>query len=318
MKKSNLILKAMFFVAVALSVTSCGDDDPAPSTPTASAFVEANANFSSLKAALDRADLTATLNGAGPFTIFAPTNDAFEEFLDDNNFLTLNDVPVDVLRNVLLNHVVSGTVRSTDLTNGYVKTLATNTDGDNLDLYVDIRAGVILNAGPEVTAANTVVSNGIIHVIDEVIALPTVVTLAAANPAFSSLVAAVSQEGLVPTLSSLTAPAPFTVFAPLDSSFQALIDADPNDGLSSIQDILALTNLSDILTYHVVSGAMVRAEDITNGQVVNPLGPGTFTMSTAGGVSMTDSNMRVTNVIVTDVTAINGVVHAIDNVLLPQ
>lgn len=313
MKKTKLIFKTLLVLAISTAIVSCGDDDDnnAPAIPTASAFVAANANFSSLGAALDRADLTATLNGTGPFTIFAPTNAAFDAFLAANNFATLNDVPVDVLRNTLLNHVVSGNLQSTALTNGYVKTSATNGDGDALDLYVDIRSGVLLNGVATVTAPNNIVSNGVIHVVDEVIALPTVVTLAVANPDFSNLVAAVGQQGLVPTLNSA---GPFTVFAPLNSSFDALIAELPS--LNNINDVLALTNLTDVLTYHVLPSA-VRAEDITNGITPSTVQGGTFTINTTGGVNITDGQSRTTNVVVTNVTAINGVVHAIDNVLLP-
>ncbi len=315
MKKTNFLIKTLFLAVITLSAVSCDDDDNTiTAEPTIAAVVAGNANFSSLKAALDRADLTSTLNGAGPFTVFAPTNAAFSAFLQANGFANLEAVPVDVLRNTLLNHVVTGSVASTALTNGYVKTNATNSTGNFLDLYVDIRAGVVLNGGPEVTSADNEALNGIIHIVDEVIALPTITTLAVANPNFSSLVAALGQQSLVATVSSA---GPFTVFAPLNSSFQALIDADPNDNISSIQDILALPNLTAVLTYHVAPGA-VRAAAITNGLVVNTANTGTsFTINTTNGVRITDANGRVTNVLVTDVTATNGVVHAIDNVLLP-
>jgi len=318
MKKVQFILKTLFVMALATSIVSCGDDDenpPAPATPTATAFVNANANFSSLGAALERAGLAATLDGAGPFTIFAPTNLAFQEFLNENGFASLEAVPVDVLRNTLLNHVVAGSLLSTALTNGYVKTSATNADGDLLDMYVDVSTVVVLNGEAEVTAANTVVSNGIIHVVDAVIALPTVVTLAAANPNFSNLVDALLQEDLDLVLSASTAPAPFTVFAPLNSSFDALIAENPV--FNNFQDVLNLSNLAGVLTYHVVGNAAVRAEDITNGQVVTTVQTGTFTINTTTGVQITDANGRIINVVATNVTAMNGVVHAISNVLLP-
>lgn len=315
MKKTKFLLKTLFVAVFAISAVSCDDDDNnVAAQPTIAAVVNSNPNFSSLKAALDRAGLTSVLNGAGPFTVFAPDNDAFDDFLTDNGFANLQAVPEDLLRNTLLNHVITGSVASTALTNGYVKTNATNSTGDFLDLYVDIRAGVVLNGGPEVSSADNAALNGIIHVVDEVIALPTITTLAVANPNFSNLSAALGQQSLVATVSSA---GPFTVFAPLNSSFQALIDADPNDGLNSIADILALPNLTAVLTYHVAPGA-VRAASITNGLVVNTANTGTsFTINTTNGVRITDANGRITNVVVTDVTATNGVVHAIDNVLLP-
>ncbi|MGJ8684560.1 MAG: fasciclin domain-containing protein [Nonlabens sp.] len=320
MKKLLTNFKVLFLAVIAISAISCdGDDDNGnvlDNNNSAYDLTVDNPDFTILNAALLRTGLDVTLDqSGGTFTVFAPTDVAFQQFLDDNGFATIDDVPTLVLRNTLRNHVLSTVATSTDLTSGYVKTNAQNADGDFLDLYVDVTTGVVLNGGAEVTAADNSVDNGVVHVVDEVIALPTVVTLAAANPIFSNLVVAVDQEGLVPTLSLTTTD--YTVFAPTNDAFQALIDADPADGISSVQDILNLATLSDILTYHVVGGAAVRAGDIMDGMVVDPIGPGTFTINTTAGVVITDATGTETNVVVTDVTAINGVVHAIDFVLRP-
>lgn len=320
MKKVITNFKVLALAFLAIGAVSCEDDDDngnvVDNNNTAFDLTVGNADFTILNAALLRTGLDATLDTSGAtLTVFAPTNDAFEDFLDDNGFSSIDDVPVLVLRNTLRNHVLGSVARSTDLTSGYVKTSATNSTGDFLDLYVDTDSGVVLNGDAEVVTADINVDNGVVHVVDEVIALPTVVTLAAANPIFSNLVAAVDQEGLVPTL-SLTS-TDYTVFAPTNDAFQALIDADPADGISSIQDILDLSTLTDILTYHVVGGAAVRAEAITDGLVVDPIGPGTFTINTTNGVVITDASGTQINVIVTNVTAVNGVVHAIDFVLRP-
>ncbi len=330
----NLLKKAQYllFAGLAFAAVSCDDDDDGPidNSNTILDITANNANFSILNQALVQTGLDATLDASGTFTVFAPTNAAFQSLLDADPNDGLNS-PADLLalpslRNILLNHVLNTEVRSTQLANGYVKTLATD-DGTNtgnaLDLYIDITdlagSGVVLNGGPAVanpaTDADIEADNGIVHIVDGVITLPTVATLAVANPDFSNLVAALSQESLVSVVSDTNAT--LTVFAPLNSSFQTLIDSDPNDGLTNINDVLGLSTLSDILTYHVVNTASVRAGDITDGLVVNPVGPGTFTINTSGGVIITDTNGRTIEVIVTDVTAVNGVVHAIDNVLLP-
>ncbi|MEO9503544.1 fasciclin domain-containing protein [Nonlabens ulvanivorans] len=317
MKKLITNFKVLMLVALTIGAASCTDDDDnggvLDNNNSAYDLTVDNADFTILNAALLRTGLDATLDQAGgTFTVFAPTDTAFQTFLSANGFATIDDVPVLILRNTLRNHVLGTVARSTDLTDGYVKTSATNGDGDALDLYVDLTAGVVLNGGAEVTMADVSVDNGVVHVVDEVIALPTVVTLAAANPSFSNLVTAVDQEGLVPTLSDDTAT--FTVFAPTNDAFQALIDESTTDGLNNISDVLALSNLTDVLTYHVVSGAAVRAENIVDGANVDPIGPGTFSIT---GTVITDAQTRDTNIIVTNITSINGVVHAIDNVLLP-
>ncbi len=319
MKKLVISFKILILAVIAVTTMSCDDDDNnnvLDNNNSAFDLTVDNADFTILNAALLRTGLDATLDqSGGTFTVFAPTDTAFQAFLTANSFASIDDVPVLLLRNTLRNHVLGTVATSTDLTSGYVKTSAINENGDSLDLYVDITSGVILNGGAQVTGADNSVDNGVVHVVDEVITLPTVVTLAAANPSFSSLVTAVTQEGLVPTLSLTTTD--YTVFAPLDSSFQALIDVDPADGIASVQDILDLATLSDILTYHVIDGAAVRAGDIMDGMVIDPIGPGTFTINTTSGVVITDATMTETNVTVTDLTAINGVVHAIDFILRP-
>ena len=175
-----------------------------------------------------------------------------------------------------------------------------------------------MNGGASVSAANLLALNGVVHVVNEVVTIPNVVTLAAANPDFGNLAAALTQEDLLGVLSTEagTAPAPFTVFAPNNDAFQNFLDEDPNDGFNTIQDVLDLPFLSDVLTYHVLSGA-VRAGDITDGIMPGTVQGETITINTPDGVTITDQNGRVVNIIATDFTGSNGVIHVLDNVILP-
>ncbi len=322
------IFKPLAIAAVAclaFSVTSCDSDDDANSIALDNSIFDTtvgNPDFDSLNAALIRTGLNTTLDQAGTFTVFAPTDEAFAEFLEDNNFASLDDVPTPLLTNVLLNHVLASANTSASLQTGYYKTLATNSEGDNIDMFIEIENGnVEINDDSDVITADLVRDNGVIHVVDEVIDIPTIAVLAGSNPAFETLGVALSQEDLVDPFASNNMSgavrAPYTVFAPTNAAFQALIDADPNDGIASINDILALPNLSDILLYHAVSGAAVRAEDITNGLVVDPITDGTFTITTTGGLFITDGSGTNVNITATNVTASNGVVHVIDFVLRP-
>ena len=191
------LLKIALFALIAVGFTSCNDDDnnPVVKTNTIADFVAANGDYSSLKAALDKAGLTSTLAGAGRFTVFAPNNAAFSAFLNANGFTSLNDVPAPLLKNLLLNHVVGGVVMSGDLTTGYVNTLATEASSNAyLSLYVNVSSGVKLNGMSTVTSADIEVDNGIIHAVNSVIGLPTVVTFATADPTFTSLVAALTRQ----------------------------------------------------------------------------------------------------------------------------
>jgi uncharacterized surface protein with fasciclin (FAS1) repeats len=320
MKKKTFILMA--FVMSLLTLTSCSDDDNntvnLPTTNTIADFVAANSDFSSLGAALDRAGLTAVLDGSVEYTVFAPNNAAFDAFLQANGFADLEAVPVDVLTQVLLNHVVSGTNTSADLATGYIETLAEEaTTGNNINMYVNTANGVVLNGETSVTTANVDVDNGVIHAVNSVIALPTVVTFATADSTFGSLVAALTREDsftYVATLSTSGSPAPFTVFAPTDQAFADLVVE--LEGVNSLADIPTAT-LEATLNSHVVAGSNVLSTSLMNDMMVSTLGD-SFTINTTGGATFTDLNGRTGNIIVTDVQAANGVIHAIDKVILPN
>jgi len=315
------LLKTTLIFFLSISFLSCSSDDdnsgdPAPEL-TIAAFVAGNADYSSLLAALERANLVTVLDGTDDFTVFAPNNAAFDTFLTANGFDNLNDVPVDVLTNLLLNHVVNGTVESTQLSTGYVSTLAVygNTEA-NLSLYVDTSNGVNLNGISSVTTADISASNGVIHAVNTVIGLPTVVTFATADPTFANLVAALTRPDQPDFVSVLsipegTDPAPFTVFAPTNAAFADLLT---ELGLNELADIDTAT-LTATLNTHVIAAANVRSGDLVDGTVTT-LG-GDITIGASDG-TITDPNGRVSNIIVVDVQAANGVVHAIDKVILPQ
>lgn len=314
------LLKISLIVFIALGITSCSDDDdnnPTPPTNTIADFVASNDDYSSLEAALDKAGLTATLAGQGDFTVFAPNNAAFAAFLTANGFASLDDVPTSLLTNVLLNHVVSGKVMAADLSTGYINSLATeSTSGKNLSMYVNTSSGVNLNGVSAVTTADIAVDNGVVHAVNAVIGLPTVVTFAVADPTFNILVSALTradQPDYVAVLSTPagTSPAPFTVFAPTNDAFVALLAELGASGLGDIDG----TVLTATLNTHVIAGANVRAEDLVDGTVTTL---GANLVVDASNATLTDPNGRVSNIIVVNVQASNGVVHAIDKVLLPQ
>jgi len=325
MKLISKTLKILPLLLVMIGLQSCSNDDD-NSTPQQMDIVEtaiASPNLTSLVAALQRADgnLVGVLSGDGPFTVLAPTNQAFQTFLTDNGFASLEEVPTDVLSQILLNHVISGDVASTDLTtagSGYTNTSATGPGGNNLSLYFNTSNGVTFNGVSTVTTADVSTSNGTVHIVDAVIGLPTVVDFALANPALSSLVAALQSAdsqspspNLIPTLSGN---GPFTVFAPTNDAFAALLtELDPS-GATTLGDVPPAT-VQAILTYHVVSGN-VTSGNIPSG-AVNTLG-GEITLN-ASALTITDPNSRVSNIITSlvDIQAINGVVHAIDKVVLP-
>ncbi|WP_178984666.1 fasciclin domain-containing protein [Winogradskyella helgolandensis] len=323
----NFTLLAVFLLTI--GTTSCSDDDDNVTTPATTTVIDValENNLTSLAAALQATDLVTTLQGEGPFTVFAPTNDAFAQLLADTG-LDLDNLSTDeeaLVRNILLNHVIIGsTVTSTDLVNagsGYTNTAATGPNNANLSLYYTTSNGVMLNGSSTVTNADNTATNGIVHIVDDVIGLPTIATFATTNPALSNLVAALqladSGTPTVPyiaTVSDATA-GPFTVFAPSNDAFaDLLLELDPS-GNTALGDLDAAT-VDAVLTYHIVSGN-VQSSGLPNGTVTTLGGDITADNS---AFTLTDPNSRVSNIVTSlvDIQSINGVVHVIDKVLLPM
>ncbi len=315
MIKLRNFLPFLMLGLAAFTFASCDDDDDDDLLDIVDTAI-ADARFTTLVDALTRADLVSTLQGDGPFTVFAPTNDAFTAFLAANGFASLDDVPVDLLTNILLNHVVSGKVLSSDLTAGYISTLATeSTTDNNISALVNLTGGVFINSS-EVIETDIETTNGVIHVVSSVIGIPSVVDIALNNSNFSTLVAALTRADLtVDFVGTLSGVGPFTVFAPTNAAFQALLDSDPI--WNTINDIPVAT-LEAVLLYHVVSGANVLSSTLSDGQVITALSGGTFTINITGSaVSITTSSSGTANITAVDVQGGNGVVHVVDAVLIP-
>ena len=321
-------MKTIKFTKIALlafltfGLFACSDDDDGGDviTPsnTIADFVAGNPDYSSLGAALEVTGLDATLDGTANFTVFAPNNAAFNSFLSNNGFNSLDEVPEDVLTEILLNHVQEGEIMSSALSTGYIESMATGMASDQpLSLYINTDDGVTINGVSSVTTADVEVDNGIIHAVDAVIGLPDVTTFATADPNFDILVQALTADEsftFVETLMMSEAPAPFTVFAPTNTAFANVLAELELAGLGDIPADL----LSSILSYHVVAGANVRAEDLTDQMMVETLETGTFTINLGENVTITDENGRTATIVATNVQANNGVIHALDTVILPE
>lgn len=261
-----------------------------------------NADFSTLVAAVTRAGLVDTLKGTGPFTVFAPNNKAFT----DSGITDVNSVPVDQLKTILLYHVVAGNVPSSAVTAGPVDSAA------NLTIFIGTQGGVKLNGGnavqggANVTQTDITASNGVIHVIDRVILppdIPTCATYGGLSELVTAVGAAAGLPGGTSVLDALKATGPFTVFAPTDAAFQAI--TAPSD--SAV--------LRDVLLYHVVSGAVessaipAKADTLLNNSWGNGV---TLLFEPNSGVKVNGANVAIA-----DIKCTNGIVHVIDQVLLP-
>lgn len=323
MKNLLNLKKLALLTLVVILGTSCNNDDDnmdnatvVPMDNTITGIAVSNTDFSILVEALTKADLANTLKGAGPFTVFAPTNAAFVAFLKTTPYATLNDVPKEALTQILLNHVVSGNVKSTDLKTGYIKTLAKGSASttNTLSMYVNTDSGVKLNGVSKVTTADIIASNGVIHVVDAVIGLPTIVDHALANPNFTTLVAALTYNpasGFAGILSGTTS-SPFTVFAPTNDAFGAFLAETGFSGLSAIPANV----LEKTLKYHVIAGANVQSTQLTENQVVTAFSGQNLTVKFTP-TRLLDVSGRNCNIIAVDVQCSNGIIHVLDKVLLP-
>jgi transforming growth factor-beta-induced protein len=264
--------------------------------------------FETLVAAVTAAGLVDTLSGEGPFTVFAPTDDAFAKLPAGTVEGLLNDIPA--LTNILLYHVSPGEFMAADVV--ALDEIGT-VQGSPISIEVT-DAGVVLNGNANVIITDIQASNGVIHVIDTVLLPPSgeaqapeltnsITDIAVANGSFTTLVAALGAAGLDGVLDSEGA---YTVFAPTDAAFAAL-PAGTVDAL--LNDIPALT---DILLYHVVAG-VVPAADVVTLDNADTLNGAPIFINAADGVVLNGS----VNVVTTDIQADNGIIHVIDAVLLP-
>jgi len=323
MKRSNIVLSVL--LVLTFVVAACA---PAP-TPAPTAMPEptkmpeptampepvlkdivdtavADGRFTTLVTAVTAAGLVDTLKGEGPFTVFAPTDDAFAKLPAGTIEELLKPESKQALTDILLYHVVSGKVMAADVVG---LTSATTVLGKDVAIKVDMGNVYINDAQVIITDIET--SNGVIHVIDTVILPPaelgTIVDIAVADGRFTTLVAALQAAGLVETLSG---EGPFTVFAPTDDAFAKL----PAGTVESLLKPENLEQLKNILLYHVVSGKVMAADVVGLTSAPTVLGQDVTITVKDGNVYLNDT----VQVIITDIEASNGVIHVIDAVLLPK
>lgn len=314
-KKNKLSFIALF-VASTLFFVSCSEDENTQPTKDIVETAIASPKLSTLVAAVKKAGLVDALKASGNKTVFAPTNEAFQTLLDSNsNWNSLDDIPLETLKSVLLFHVIAGeNVKSTNLSDGYVKTLATGPNDEKLSLQVKTAPSVKFNGGAKPVTTDVMTSNGVVHIIDKVMLPPNIVTLALNNAGFTTLVAALKDSRhTTDFVSVLSGNGPFTVFAPTNDAFQALLDS--NDSWSSLTDI-PITTLDSVLKYHVVNKKNVQSDELTNNQSITMLSGGTVTTDLSNGAKLKTSSEQNVTITATDVQGTNGVIHVIDTVML--
>ena len=214
-----------------------------------------------------------------------------------------------------------GGIEYRDFKTGYFKTAAKSDASQTpMSIHIEqVNMRVTLNGESRITQGNVRATNGIIHVVDKVIPIPSIVTFAKADKGLTNLLTALTRSDLTADFASIlstnlgTAPAPFTVFAPTD---QAFIDLLVELGVQSLSDIDEPT-LKATLTYHVIGETNANSTMLSDNLELNTLG-GPITANVTGGATLTDGNNRVSKIIAVDIQADNGVIHVIDKVILPN
>lgn len=301
--KTKTFLLALMAMVTFTTMGCKKDDNNNDVTPTEKSNIIELAQdngFNSLATALTITNLVDNLEGEGPFTVFAPTDEAFAALLSEIGQTDINDVPVEVLEQILLYHVVPQNLNSTQIADGKVVTL----QGE--ELTVSTMGGIKINDVSVVMPYDVEASNGVIHTIDQVLVpatisqfVNTILEPAYFNSNFSKLVSAVVKANLVATLLEAEG---ITIFAPDNNAFMASgIDPEAVDAQT----------LAAVLTYHVVAAKVmsteIPAEAVTvNGNKLH------FSLVSSG--NFINGNVQITAV---DIEAGSGVIHLVDRVILP-
>jgi transforming growth factor-beta-induced protein len=295
-KRSRRLAVTLTLISV-IVVAGCDDDDD-PIVPTTEDLIETleAEGFSTLLLAIEEAGLTETLRGAGPFTVFAPTDEAFENLPEGALDELLADT--EALETVLLYHVVPGRITTDDLVDDQILTTV-----EERPVRVTLEGEVAKVNRVDVVEADIEAENGVIHSIEAVLTPVEDNVDTAIQLELNTLVTAIQEAGLEETLRS---EGPFTIFAPTDEAFDELPEGTLEELLG---DPEALAN---VLTYHVVDGRFFAA-DLEDGMELETLQGGTVTISIGEEVGVNDA--AVTEA---DVLTSNGVIHVINAVLNPE
>ncbi len=257
--------------------------------------------FETLVAALKAADLVETLEGEGPFTVFAPTDEAFDKLPAGTLENLLKPHSKSQLQAILTYHVVPGRAAAAEVTKmDSAKTVL------GQSLTIKVKDGKVMVDGATVTQTDIDCSNGLIHVIDGVVMPKDIVDMAVAAGSFKTLVQALKAAGLVETLKGA---GPFTVFAPTDAGFEKL-------PAGTLADLLKPENkdkLTSILTYHVAAGNL-RAPDLAKMKSLKTVQGQELTLEAMHGKVSVDR----ASVVTPDIGCANGVIHVIDSVIMPK
>jgi uncharacterized surface protein with fasciclin (FAS1) repeats len=340
MRGTKMLLLMLVFSVIAFSCSDDDDNSPDPEQ-TVLEIAMANENFDVLEAAAVKAGsgVTTVLSGSTDITVFAPTDAAFVTYLGVANeaaaLTAVNALTSGAAADLLTYHVIAGSEIEADEIAAGTTAVTTARATNNKAFVTKTGTTVTINSALVVTA-DVDASNGVIQIIDAVLTPPggnivSVATSATNAPNFGILAAALTKADLLTTLQGN---GPFTVFAPTDDAFLALLRSaafynNPDlteaqaietiNGLTTSSAPLSLTTLTQVLLYHVVP-ASGYSINLTNNQVLTTAktaAPNTVTIGVGSSITVDGSASDPSTVTAANISATNGVIHVVDKVLLP-
>lgn len=309
MKATKKFILPILLLITSIGISACSDDNTVEAPKTIVDVAVADAQFSTLTAALTKAELVTALKGTGPFTVFAPNNTAFGKA----GITSLDGLTKEALTPILTSHVLSGKVLAADVKSGTGSTLNT---ANNIYFSVN-SSGVFINGNIKVVSTNISASNGVIHVIDNVIIPPSksLVQIASTTADFTELTSLVlaADPSVAKALTDASATG-LTVFAPTNAAFNELYKTTPKATLLAPANKKLLT---DVLLYHVVGGR-VFSTDLPNvtGEVAT-VNTAKIKFDLTNGAKVVGKTSGNSTITAANILATNGVIHVIDKVLLP-
>lgn len=328
MKSFPRFLYSLIFLSTLFVFSNCErtifvDATPDVVTPTTLEFIRNTPgikdDLTEFSALISEFGLEDKLKGSGPFTIFVPTNEAFGFLVEDNpDWNSFEDIPQATLQEILDYHFVSDQkVILQDTFIGFVNTSKTTDFDAFASLLVKSEGSIRLNGERSVTLQDVETQNGVVQVLQEVILPPTVYDLVEADSRLSTLTKLLERDDFSTDFTEvLNGTGPFTIFAPTDSAF---LDYLLIEGISSV-DAIATADLEQILLNHVSNVDNLRQTDLTTiGNKIQTLNGSTLEIVALAGnnlLGISGSNSPA-KYIDNNGQAINGVVHLVDNILLP-
>jgi uncharacterized surface protein with fasciclin (FAS1) repeats len=330
--KTSLLKPLLLLLALSL-FSACSDDDDSDTDPNPAATdltgkLNADSRFSLFVDALKRTGLDASLD-AGTYTVFAPTDAAFNAWISDMGYTDLDALEMgmgsEALQRVVAYHIIKGRYLSTSLQSGYSKSLGINNAKDTLRFYLEAGAQIMLNDQATVEDPNLVASNGVIHALNGVNMPLSVYGLLAVNPSYSSLEAAIGlADGNLNTV--LADPSlSITLFAPNNTAFDSLVAQTPNvNNLFELVADMGTDELATLIYYHASGQVLMRSELQTGS--LNTLadngsgGKLSVFINIGSSIRIIDNSSTTEDAVLTsaDIVGTNGVLHLIDGVLLFQ